>query len=293
MLFYTKKQYESAIQEKDRRMDEVIDSFRDVIIEQLETIAKSDEYKEKYELLLREKGYYESIERDLQTSKDRDEVFKKYDLCFRGDGYGNSKCWYLLDKIEYKYNRLRFYISAYSSLPPDYGVCCCSKVPSKVLWNALKEFKKHITHLEDNASVDDNAEKALSIDEIMSFLMKERFMPQKQNDEYISFKYQEDTFEIHYSESRFEIFKRARFEKEEFIPAVEKAIFKTMQEAWFLDIFFLYEGNNTCFFSTQAHIETIFEMEIDFPTLLDKLAEGINRFNGNFHQIWQKMQETE
>lgn len=56
MLFLFKKQYESAIQEKERRVDDIIDSFRDVIIEQLEAIAKSDGYKEKYELLLRKKG---------------------------------------------------------------------------------------------------------------------------------------------------------------------------------------------------------------------------------------------
>ena len=210
MLFYTKKQYESAIQERDRRIDDVIDSFRDIIIEQLERIAKSDAYKEKYELLLREKGYYESIKMDLQTSEDQDEVFKKYDLCFLGNGYGNSKCWYLLDKIEYENNKLRFYIDGYWSFPPDYGECDCSQIPSKVLWCALKEFKKRITHLERNTSVDenlkgdtsvdDNAEKAVSIDEIMLFLKEKGYQPQRYDEGYIVFKFQGEPYEIHYGE---------------------------------------------------------------------------------------------
>ena len=125
-------------------------------------------------------------------------------------GYGNSKCWYLLDKIEYENNKLRFYIDGYWSFPPDYGECDCSQIPSKVLWCALKEFKKHITHLERNTSVDenlkgdtsvdDNAEKAVSIDEIMLFLKEKGYQPQRYDEGYIVFKFQGEPYEIHYGE---------------------------------------------------------------------------------------------
>ena len=141
MLFYTKRQYDSAIQEYEKRIDDVIDSLRDIIIEQLEAIAKSDEYKEKYELRLRGKGYYEGIKSDLQTKQDRDKIFQNYDLCFRGKGHDYSKYWFLLDKIEYN-NGLRFYVDAYWSLPPDYVECDLSQIPSRILWYALKEFRK-------------------------------------------------------------------------------------------------------------------------------------------------------
>lgn len=99
MLFYTKKQHESAIDDTKKQyestIDDIIDSFRGIIIEQLETIAKSEGYKEKYELLLRKKN--EGIEMALRTSsKHMDEIFKKYDLCFWGKDMVSQNlgtCW--------------------------------------------------------------------------------------------------------------------------------------------------------------------------------------------------------
>lgn len=246
MLFYTKKQHESAIDDTKKQyestIDDIIDSFRGIIIEQLETIAKSEGYKEKYELLLRKKN--EGIEMALRTSsKHMDEIFKKYDLCFLGKGYGESKSWYLLDRIEYD-SKLRFYIDAYWSLPPDYSECDCKDIPSKVLWSALKEFKKHITHPVREAQDGD-----ISIDEIMLFLRKEGFSPQKQDDKYISFKFQGNTLEIAYAEHCFEVFCRGHVAEKEFIPAAEKAAFKTMQDGWFLKIF--WDKSDDLIFSVQ------------------------------------------
>lgn len=295
MLFYTKKQYESAIQENDKRIDDILDSFRDTIIEQLEAIAKSDGYKEKYELLLRNKGYYENIKQDMQTGKDYDEIFKKYDLCFRGPGYGDSTCWYLLDKIEYDNNMLRFYIDGYWSLPPDYGKCNCRDIPSRVLWSALKEFKKHITcPIKENTTEDKTCEsqEEITIDVIMSFLSENGFAPQRENDTYIAFKYQEEFFEIHYDSNMLELLKRAKI-KNEHIPAAEKAFYKTMRESWLLKIFFLDDGDNAFFFSVQNYVESVDEMKKSFKILLGQLIGGINLFSENFHQIWLDMQRNQ
>lgn len=285
-MWYTKRQYESAIQEKERKIDEILDSFRDVIIEQLEAIAKSEGYKEKYELLLRNKGYGESIKRDIQTKNwQSDEVYKKYDLCFLGQGYGKSKSWYLLDRIEYD-SKLRFYIDAYWSLPPDYSECDCKDIPSKVLWSALKEFKKHITLPVREAQDGD-----ITIDEIMLFLRKEGFSPQKQDDMYISFKFQGDTLEIAYAEHCFEVFFRGLVAEEEIIPALEKAAFKIMQEGWFLKIFL--DKSDNLIFSVQFYIETISEMERLFPLMLRQLTAGVHKFQETFNQIWLDMQNKE
>lgn len=135
MWLYTKRQYKSAIEDKDKEMEEILDTFRDEIIKYLKSLVKSEDYNEKYKLLLRHKGYYESIKNDLQKKK-IDEVFKKYDLCFRDHGH-----WYLLDKIVSENNKLLCYVDSYASFPPDYGCLSLDEIPTKVLYKALRIFK--------------------------------------------------------------------------------------------------------------------------------------------------------
>lgn len=135
MWLYTKMQYKSAIEDKDKEIEEVWDTFRGEIIQNLEFFVKSEDYNEKYKLLLRHKGYYESIKNDLQKKK-IDEVFKKYDLCFRHHGF-----WGLLDEIVYENNQLWCWVDFYHSLPPDYIRFPLDEIPTKVLYKALRIFK--------------------------------------------------------------------------------------------------------------------------------------------------------
>ena len=84
MWLYTKRQYKSAIEDKDKEMEEILDTFRDEIIKDLKSLVKSEDYNEKYKLLLRHKGYYEAIKNDLNTQrKSLNDIFKKYDLHIR------------------------------------------------------------------------------------------------------------------------------------------------------------------------------------------------------------------
>lgn len=232
----------------------------------------------------------------MQTGKDRDEIFKKYDLCFQGPGYGDSTCWYLLDKIEYDNNMLRFYIDGYWSLPPDYGECNCHDIPSRVLWSALREFKKHMTcPIKENITEDKTSEsqEEITIDVIMSFLSENGFAPQRKNDTYIAFKYQEAYFEIHYDSNMLELLRHAKIASEEFRPVAEKALYKTMKESWLLKIFFLDDGDNTFIFSAQNYVESIDEMKKSFKILFGQLIGGINLFNDYYRQILLDMQRNQ
>ena len=56
MWLYTKRQFKSAIEDKDKEMEEILDTFRDEIIKELKFLVKSEDYNEKYKLLLRHKG---------------------------------------------------------------------------------------------------------------------------------------------------------------------------------------------------------------------------------------------
>ena len=88
MWLYTKRQFKSAIEDKDKEMEEILDTFRDEIIKELKFLVKSEDYNEKYKLLLRHKGYYEAIKNDLNTPrKSLNDIFKKYDLCFQYQGF--------------------------------------------------------------------------------------------------------------------------------------------------------------------------------------------------------------
>lgn len=91
-------------------------------------------------MLIRNKGYYESIQRDLYTKKNREGVFKSYNLCFQ------EGCWYLLDKIDIQDDKLVFWVDSYYSLPPDYGYLSLDEIPTNVLYKALKIFKEVTVH---------------------------------------------------------------------------------------------------------------------------------------------------
>lgn len=137
MWLYTKRQYKSAIEDKDKEMEEILDTFRDEIIKDLKSFVKSEDYNEKYKLLLRHKGYYEAIKNDLNTQrKSLNDIFKKYDLCFQYQGF-----WGLLDKIVYKNNQLECWVDYYHSFPPDYGCFSLDEIPTRVLYKALRIFK--------------------------------------------------------------------------------------------------------------------------------------------------------
>jgi|GEM_PF-2435177 len=176
MWLYTKYQYKSAIENKDKEIEDILDTFRDEIINYLESIAKSEDYKEKYELLLRNKGCYENLMNDLQIGQDRDEIFKKYDLCFQ-----YHECWYLLDKIVYEDNRLLCYVNDYASFPPDYGCLSLDETPSKVLYKALRIFKKEKSddlQISDGelCSINTLIPESLSYNEGMHFPTKEEII---------------------------------------------------------------------------------------------------------------------
>ena len=51
MWLYTKRLYKSAIEDKDKEMEEILDTFRDEIIKDLKSLVKSEDYNEKYKLL--------------------------------------------------------------------------------------------------------------------------------------------------------------------------------------------------------------------------------------------------
>ena len=46
MWLYTKRQYKSAIEDKDKEMEEILDTFRDEIIKDLKSLVKSEDTKD-------------------------------------------------------------------------------------------------------------------------------------------------------------------------------------------------------------------------------------------------------
>ena len=164
-ILYIRKQYKTAIATKDKEINCVLDAFRDEIVKQLESIVKSDNYGAQYKLLIRNKGYYESIQRDLYTKKNREEVFKSYNLCFQ------EGCWYLLDKIDIQDAKLVFWVDAYCSLAPDYGCLTLDNIPTNVLYEALKIFNEVTVHEPLENKINDKEDAVLRLTDYERYVL--------------------------------------------------------------------------------------------------------------------------